>query len=277
MKTRAKVIAHSANPVGCELFTFELCFPRFILPQVRTYGMLAYSVRSSRAVPTAKLIAEVEANPVRPREWRARQKGMVAGDALPADHAERCRAVWDHAVYNALEHARALLDLGAAKEHVNRVLEPFSWCWAVVTGTRFEVGHLIAQRAAGDAQPEFRELAALMREAMDASRADRLPVGCWHRPYFPPGEQDAYAGTAGRYAPRRADDFNDVSAARCARVSYTPFDADRADPGEDERLATRLWADAHLSPFEHVAMATETPAYNGKYAGFISYRKVRGY
>jgi thymidylate synthase ThyX len=269
MKTQAKVIAHSVNPVGCELFTFELCFPRFILPQVRTYGMLAYSVRSSRAVPTAKLIAEVEANPVRPREWRARQKGMVAGDALPADHADRCRAVWDRAVTGALEHARALLDLGAAKEHVNRVLEPFSWCWAVVTGTRFEVGHLIAQRAADDTQPEFRALATLMREAMDASRAKRLPVGWWHRPYLPRSELMRLPG--------RLANYNNVSAARCARVSYTPFDSDTADPLQDRKLAARLWSDRHLSPFEHVAMATETPAYNGKYAGFISYRKVRGY
>jgi hypothetical protein len=49
-----------------------------------------------------------------------------------------------------------------------------------------------------------------------------------------------------------------VSAARCARVSYTPFDERQPNVGKDAQLAARLLAadPPHMSPFEH---ATVTP------------------
>lgn len=61
--TSATILADSIGEHGIRLTTVEVTFPRIILPQVRTYGMLSYSVRSSRAVPVAKMIDEVAALP----------------------------------------------------------------------------------------------------------------------------------------------------------------------------------------------------------------------
>jgi len=265
VRTQARVLAHSANPAGCELLTFQLRLPRILLSQLNTYKTLAVSARSSRAVPTERLIREVEASPFVPAVWRHRQKGMTAGGPLGEGAQASCRADWLDARDAAVRWAVSLLNQGAAKEHVNRLLEPFAWAWAVVTGSRPRVEHLIRQRTADDAQPEFQSLAGLMRDALGASAPARLGVGGWHLPYVTRTDL-----TVRGCGPQ-------LSAARSARVSYTPFDSDTADYDADLRLYDRLLGDGHHSPLEHPCMATATELAPGKYAGFLSLRQREGF
>lgn len=265
MRTQAKVLAHSVNPAGCELLTFQLRLPRILLSQLNTYKTLAVSARSSRAVPTEKLIREVEEHPFVPAVWRHRQKGMTAGAVMADGDARACAHNWLFARDEAVVRAKDIARLGAAKEHVNRLLEPFAWAWAVVTGSRPRVEHLIRQRTADDAQPEFRELAGLMRDALGGSTPLGIEVGGWHLPYVTRTDL-----TVRGCGPQ-------LSAARSARVSYTPFDSDTADYDADLDLYDRLRADGHHSPLEHPAMATATELAPGKYAGFIGMRQREGY
>ena len=268
--TDAKVIAHSITERGCELVTFQVRFPYIILNQVRTYGMLSYSVRSMRAVPTAKLIQEVESNPFVPKRWNERVKGMVAGAELSEMEQGAARDIWLRARNEAVNAARSLDTLRAAKEHVNRLLTPFCWAYAVITGTMDELNWMISQRTADDAQPEFQELAWEMREAWNESTPNEKQRGEWHLPYITPIED--LDESIAPYPLRL------LSAARCARVSYYPFDSDKIDAADDMRIAGQLLSDRpHLSPFEHQAMATNVRRHYGKLFGWLPNRLLMGY
>lgn len=58
MKThiKAEVIAHSRNPWGDEVITYELTFPRIILAKLNTHRMFT---ASSRAIPFKKMVEAV--------------------------------------------------------------------------------------------------------------------------------------------------------------------------------------------------------------------------
>jgi thymidylate synthase ThyX len=257
-----KVLADSIGDHDIRITSVEVRFPRIILSQVRTYGMLSYSVRSSRAVPTKTLLDEVLNEPFVPKVWRKVQKGMAAGEVLDLEAHESVTNKWLGARIAAYGYAKTLAEKGVAKEHVNRLLEPWSWSWAVVTGTDVEWAWLFSQRCADDAQPEFRTLANLIRDSFAASIPTPLEVGQWHIAY------------------RDTDDCADQqslfrSAARCARVSYKPFDGGDGLTAELAR-ADKLQAAGHWSPFEHQAMCCATRAYRAKLAGWMSFRTRLG-
>lgn len=268
--TEAKVIAHSITERECELVTFQVRFPYIILNQVRTYGMLSYSVRSMRAVPTSKLIQEVELNPFVPKRWNERVKGMVAGAELSEMDQGTARDVWLMARDESIAAASALDKLRAAKEHVNRLLTPFCWADAVITGTADELRWMIYQRTADDAQPEFQELAREMDRVWSESTPEEKRQGEWHLPYIDWRDKFPVDFTH--------DQVRLVSAARCARVSYFPFDSDKRDWVDDLRIAGQLLSDKpHLSPFEHQAMATNVRRHHGKLFGWLPNRLLMGY
>lgn len=266
----ARVIAHSITERGCELVTFQVRFPYIILNQVRTYGMLSYSVRSMRAVPTAKLIEEVESNPFVPKRWNERIKGMVAGAELSEKDQETALAIWLTARDEAVNAARSLDTLRAAKEHVNRLLTPFCWADAVITGTADELAWMINQRVANDAQPEFQELAWEMDRVWNKSTPEEKRNGDWHLPYVDSNED--FEDEPNSYMLRM------MSAARCARVSYYPFDSDKTSQADDMRIAGQLLSGKpHLSPFEHQATATTVRRHHGKLFGWLPNRLLMGY
>ena len=79
----------------------------------------------------------------------------------------------------------------------------------------------------------------------------------WHTPYC----------DLSRYSDLR----NDLSAARCARVSYLTHNGVR-DQNKDLELAFKLRSDGHWSPFEHVAVAV--PGKHANYNGWLQYRHI---
>lgn len=265
MGYECRVERDSVSPDGVRLTTFVLCFPRFILPEVLTYRVLSRNGASSRAVPVERRIEEVRFDPFVPEAFGRNQRGMVAGEALADD--EDARGAWLDARDAALRAARDLARVGVHKQWANRLLEPFAWHRAVVSGTDW--ANLFAQRRHPDAQPEFLRLAEMMWGAMAASTPEPVPCGRWHLPMLTDQERDE----AGKSS-EALRHWKLVSAGRCARVSYETHDG-RRDPAADALLGERLIAarPPHGSVFEH--QATPAPFYSrvsGNYRGWRQFR-----
>lgn len=72
----AKVIGHSISAFGDELISYELVFPRYILPEFNTHREFSRNSASSRAIPFNKMVESVENNPFIPIAWQKHHKGM---------------------------------------------------------------------------------------------------------------------------------------------------------------------------------------------------------
>ena len=62
-----------------------------------------------------------------------------------------------------------------------------------------------------------------------------------------------------------------ISAARCARVSYLTHEGVR-EIAKDLELYERLKSDRHLSPFEHVATPSDDRGFHANFRGWIQMR-----
>lgn len=251
------VLASRSTTTGSTVWTIECRFPRFILAELNTHRVLSRNSASSRAIPVRRRIAQVIENPFIPETFLANKRGMQGGDSLDPAVQTRCREDWLRARDRAVEGAMRLADSGVHKQYANRLLEPFAWHTAVITATDWS--GFFKQRYHKDAQPEFQKAAQLIYQVMydnlvRANAIRSLSPGDWHLPYVTGYEPPEDA----RDTPSLTDVIR-MSAARCARVSYTPFDSDNADPTADLRLYDKLvTADPmHASPLEHVCTPSE--------------------
>ena len=262
MKFDAKVLADSVGPNRVRLTTLELTFPRFLLAEFNTHRMLSRSSASSRAIPTAKILERVEQHPFVPLWWGKNQRGMQAEAEI--DCPDKAYHVWMVARDQAVGLAKVLLAAGVHKQTVNRLLEPFMWHTVIVTATHW--ANFFALRCHAAAQPEFRTIALMARQAMAASEPVRVDEDGLHAPLLP----DLELLIAEKY---NKAEIARISAARCARVSYLTHDGER-DPRLDLDLAYRLAKDGHMSPFEHVAFATRSEDRWGNFRGWRQLRKM---
>lgn len=268
----ARVILDSAGLNGHRLTTMIVTFPRFILAEFNTHRILSKNSASSRAIPLAKAIERVERYPFIPSKWWANRPGMSSASELHGDDCVRAREAWLDARNAAVRSARILEGIGVAgvhKQQAARLLEPFGWHTALVSGT--EWSNFFALRMHASAQPEFRETAAAMLEAYRASTPVPLRDGGWHLPLLSEEELENHRSDA--------DLWRCVSVGRCARVSYLTHDGKR-DPVKDVALHDQLLASGHMSPFEHVARAMNESEmqvfgfWSGNFRGFVQYRKL---
>lgn len=256
----ASILADSVNIAGQRLTTVQYTAHRFVLAELNTHRVFSRNARSSRAVPTARLIDEVRTNPALPVELARNQSGMVAGEALDDNDVRNAVTVWRAAARLAAGEAARLAAIGVHKQWANRVLEPFLWVHGIISSTKW--GNFFRLRLAPDAQPEMQALARAIRDAMDASEPVELDDGEWHLPYI------AGAGLC--------DDLCMLSAARCARVSYAPFDGNDSYQREKER-AEHLMKSGHWSPFEHQAQADAlgcAPNWHRNFSGWAQHRAM---
>lgn len=255
----AVVLADSISPQNKRLTTFEINTHRFILAEINTHCMLARNYRSSRAVPTLKLLDEVRENPAYPVEWRKDIPGMGAGEPMTHSEMLTAKAQWKHAACDAAYHAQRAHDRGLDRQWVNRMVEPYLWVPGVISGVEWE--NFFALRTSTHAQPEFKVLANLMLGALRASTPKPLEPGQWHLPYIDDEDIENVTDYFQRLTPDYAssvykplDLLKLISAARCARVTYKVFHADRkSNINDDQALAQKLLKDVHMSPFEHQA------------------------
>lgn len=263
----ATVIADSVSTFGRRITTLQLKYPRFIHAEFLTHRVFSRSSASSRAIPVAKMIEQVQHDPALPVHWGLNQPGMQAHK----EHTDpaAARFAWFCAAQAAASQAQQLNDLGLHKQIVNRVLEPFQWMHTVVTATAWE--NFFELRCHSDAQPEFQTLACAIRDALTNSTPVNRVAGVqqmnsWHLPYISEEERENT-----RYAllPK-------ISAARCARVSYLKHDGSAPSIEDDLTLFERLVGSRpmHASPCEHQASAASSLTCSRNFLGWLQYRAL---
>lgn len=246
MAYSVKVICDSVSSFGVRLTTIEATFPRFILAEVNTTRQLTKSSASSRAIPVEKRIRMLEEDMFVPEAFSKNQKGMQAAENISDEDSARAREIWVRAANHAALCAKELAAIGVHKQHANRLLEPYVWHTALITGT--EWSNHEALRCSPNAQPEYRMFAEMMRDAKAASSPRRLRDDEWHLPYIQPDELLVYPMI----------DLVRASCARAARVSYLTQAGIRSID-EDFGLYGKLASLGHMAPLEHAARPM-TPA-----------------
>lgn len=273
MKIEAKIIADSISTAGKRITTMQLCYPRFIHSEFMTHRMFSRNAMSSRAVPVAKMIEQVRSNPAMPIHWGTNQPGMQASAELSNEMDARLgtsprqyvKTLWEHVAEDAANIAERMAQLGAHKQIVNRILEPFQWMHTVVTATEWD--NFFELRCHADAQPEIHALACAMRDAMKESIPTTRFDFVWHLPYVADEERERIA----------IDDLRKISAARCARVSYLKHDGAAPNIEDDLKLFERLAGGKpiHASPLEHQAVPLPKATDRSRnFCGWLQFREM---
>lgn len=266
----AKCLAHYEN-----LWTFELTYPRYIHSEFMTHRQFSRNASSSRAIPVAKVIKQVENNPVIPPKVYMNKPGMVgdvkADEATTKDFYNLWREAADNACYTAEEMER----LGIHKQHINRILEPFQFIKVIVTATEWD--NFFKLRLAPDAQPEMQDLAKAIYEEM--YKFKDKPFGYIKGEF----EGESWLITVPYVTDNDLDILGDdcdnvtlmqISAARCARVSYNNHDGSKPDIKKDLELFDRLYTSGHMSPLEHTCLMDECYVHNANLIGWASLRYI---
>jgi len=320
MTISAQIIADSvANNI--RITTLELEYPRFIHAECKTHRllsmddenydvvlkqsidfmddpMLSRNASSSRAIPVKKMLDQIKENPAMPIHWGINQPGMQADN----EYSDRSvpESLWKSAAKDAVFWTKRFNDINIHKQVSNRLLDTFQHIKVIVTATEWD--NFFTLRLDSAAQPEMRELARVMKEAMDNSVPRELGVGEWHLPYVEFKDfTDPIFGN--EYLPigKINNDLNGVlsttqaikcSAARCARVSYLTHDNSSPVIDSDIALADKLLNARHMSPMEHQATPmkhvagyqdyedgiTHTDRYanrwSGNFRGWVQYRQT---
>lgn len=290
MTITAKVIAHTRAAGAPDLITLQARYPRFIHAEAKTHRLmriddaeyeflqeislmddenLSRNASSSRAIPIERMIQDVIDDPAMPVAWGSNKPGMQAGaeidtlvkfrnDAVPPE------AAWLRARDNAVTLARNFAAAGYHKQIVNRLLEPFGHISVVVTATEWD--NFYALRRHADADPTMEALANAMWEAMQAS----TPVEDHHHlPYISMEERQSLVVDHKLWV----SDVANISAARCARVSYLNHDGSKPVISKDQALSKMLLDSMHMSPFEHQATRGDDQSLWGNLTGWHQYRK----
>jgi len=181
---------------------------------------------------------------------------------------------WDIAAIQAVSIAEDMVELGIHKSIVNRVIEPFLPVNVLVTGTTEGWMNFFGLRLDKVAQPEIRALAEAQWRGWNESTPVPLLHGEWHLPFIDKRVDErevikCVISDSQRFEKRRTsvkfpDLVNNVlqqiSVARCARLSYMSFETQkRPTVEEDLKLYDRLVGSQpiHASPAEHQATPDE--------------------
>lgn len=244
-KPSAKIIKHSQFG-STELVTMEIELHRFILPEFNTHRVFSRNFQSSRAVPIDKMIEQVRDDPALPVYYGLNQAGMVAEKEMNDAQTYKFQQLWVGQARQAAETAIKMRDMGAHKQLVNRMLEPWMWTKGVVTATRGGFESFFKLRSHKDAQPEIKALSDAMYEALEDSNPQVLELGEWHLPYV-----DSKRGTVENIK---------VSTSCCAQVSYRKLDdtLEKAEKIYDMLNLHSKTEPPHFSPTEHVAVAFDS-------------------
>ena len=262
MSFDVKLLKDSITAENKRLRTFQLRYPRFIHAELMTHRMFSRNASSSRAIPVQRMIQDILDDPATPIHWGANQPGMQARSELTAEDAHRGYLAWISARDDAVKHAEYLNTIGAHKQIVNRILEPFMHINVVLSST--DLANFYALRNHEDAQPEIRHLAQMMFMAQEVSVPKLLHPGDWHLPYITDDDiTDIVDRCLKDRITRDMPDWDKevlpilikVSVARCARVSYKLHDGSNSSIEKDIELHDRLLDSVplHASPAEHQA------------------------
>lgn len=249
-QSSAQVVAHTINPDGQSIVTWELEFPRFITPEILRHRSFSFCQQSSRATPTKVLLEQVRENPAFFDELGVNKSGMTADEVLSESKARLFELAWIGQAHIAANFAEEWAKRGVHKQVINRILEPFMRTKMLVTATDTE--NFFRQRLSGFAQPEIRNLAKAMSKSFASSEGKHAILHIPYRDYF---DEDSEERVLVR------------GVAASARVCVGRHDGKPSTFEQDFALVKMLFENRHLSPFEHVA----------KSAGSYRIRNFRGW
>ena len=274
MTTSAKVIADVINPNGNRLVIMEATFHRFVLAEVNTHRSHSRSSASSRAIPVETMLGKARNSPAFPILWTREQPGMQGGDELLGfdrnDAEDLLKRISDFTIEQIAAYIERHPDKSTRlhKSLLNRPMEWFQYHTVIIGATDDGWANFFAQRATRHsplAQPELRAVVDLMLEGYETSTPQFLNYGQWVTPYIQPGEVF-----------HTEEMRKEVSAARCARVSYLNHNGVR-DVGADLDLFAKLAAaePMHAAPLEFVATPlTQAMKPLGNFTGYRQFRHI---
>lgn len=287
MTTSAKIIADSISDSQIRITTMELKYPLIIHGEFMTHRVFSRNAASNRAIPTKKIIDQVETDAFYPSHWGINKSGMQASEELTGDDLKEAVVNWEHSINSAIGYAEKLNAAGLHKQIANRVLMPYQYIKVIVTATEWD--NFFKLRLHPDAQPEIQELAGCMKTAMYNSNPRFLDVGEWHLPYILEDEWVAFNS-----GDLNIETLQKASVARCARISFLNHDKTNPDLQKDIDRADKLLEDGHMSPFEHQGMPMKSSVrlvvrdmeigathidrddsqWSGNFRGWIQYRQL---
>lgn len=263
MEIQANIVAHSiADTHDSQIVTFELIYPRFILPEMLTHRVFSRNTSSSRAVPSAKHTFSL-ADIARPVHYGINKPGMSATEELSGFKKKIGQAVWSGLAAVSYAGLKVLSSkfISGHKQWVNRVVEPYTWTKQLVTTT--QIDNFFNLRLDENAQPEIRVLAQKMLEALTHSEPVKLKPGEWHLPYIVKDEGFYYAisesedMTVDCAKPLTLEEAIKVSVSACAQVSYRNTDISLEKAEKIFKMLNIGTPTEHSSPLEHVAKSIE--------------------
>jgi len=290
----SRAVNAAGDDQGPPLYTIRMRYPRIIHGEIMTHRVFSRNARSSRAVPVKTMLLECTTMPFIPWHWGKNQKGMQASEKcnelVKASHPDAYESeifltreqAWLEARDFAVSTAEAFMNAGYHKQIPNRLLEPFSWIDTLITSCDWN--NFLWLRDHADAEPHLQDLARLVKQAIVDAEVQILEPGEWHTPYIIPADRDTVE-----------NEYNDgrtpshvmlckLSAARCARISYKPFDGDASYERELERYDMLVSSDrVHASPLEHQATPDvfseeygnwDEADLHGNLSGWIQFRKT---
>ena len=255
----AEVVQQSKCAVtGKVITTFSVKYGLIIHAEALRHRMLSRGVKSNRAIPPSVIRKEVLSDPYTPIWFGANQSGMVAKSEVK--YPKIAKALWLGARYPAVA-AHWLGDklLGAHKEWINRLLNPWQWVRETITATEWD--NFYNLRIHPDAQQDIQVIAKAMYEAAtDYPYYETITAGEWHVPYVirvrhPDGNLYYFDNDGAEITVVQS---LKASAARCARSSYDNHDKTKATIKSDMKLWDQLIESdpKHSSPVEHQATPT---------------------
>lgn len=313
MTITAKVILQSRHALADAMITTVLArYPKFIHGEAKTHRLIyigteAYeslgeiglmdekgfsrNASSSRAIPVNRLIQDVIDDPVTPSFSGSNKPGMQAGEPLPDEDRKLLIDIWNGGREDAIRRAKAMADIGGAKQDVNRIIEPYSHINVLITATEWD--NFSELRCHPAAQPEMRVLAESIMNAIDCHTAglkyQTLMPGQWHLPFVTKDNELNVQELNDRFSYDN-ESFNrtlrKISTARCARLSYMTHEGKEPRIFDDLNLYDFLVGSAplHASPAEHQATPDTIPIFetrewhrpelHGNFTGFIQHRKL---
>lgn len=251
------VLADSIALNGKRMTSFEFVYHRLFHSEAMTHRLPSKNASSTRAVPLKKAVEYTNDNPAVPVFWGKNKPGMMATEPLVGEELKKAQELWELGRKQASELVLEFEKIGLHKQIAGRPLETYSMIKVVCSGTDW--GNLLWLRDDEEAQPEFAELAACIREALKESVPVRLHRGEWHLPYI-----DSRRDTDGvlRYYDSDGNELTveeakQISASCCAQVSYRNLNESKEKAIEiyHKLVGARK---KHASPFEHQA----TPIYD---------------
>jgi hypothetical protein len=296
---QAQVILASTTALSPPIYTVRGRMPRCIWPEALTHRKFGRNARSSRAVPIQTMLGEIDRHPFVPWHWGMNQKGMQADEECNAEvrfdeqhpAGERIwltrENAWLNASEEAVRSAESFMNAGYHKQVVNRLLEPFMWIDVIITSTDWANFEWLRNHS--DAEPHLQDWAKLCMDAIRSCEVTELSTDQWHLPYITGEDTEAAYMEFGETLEGEQlgwEWLRKISAARCARISYKPFDGDPSYDRELQRYAGLVSSDhIHASPMEHQAMPDtgfkrgttqkfDNPELHGNLDGWVQYRKL---